>query len=30
MGENAAKRFREVVDFDEEEQAIRRMFEAVL
>jgi glycosyltransferase involved in cell wall biosynthesis len=30
MGENAAKRFREVVDFDEEEQAIRRMFELVL
>jgi glycosyltransferase involved in cell wall biosynthesis len=30
MGENAAKRFREVVDFDEEEQAIRRMFESVL
>ena len=30
MGENAAKRFREVVDFDKEEQAIRRMFEAVL
>jgi len=30
MGENAAARFREVVDFDEEEQAIRRMFEAVL
>jgi hypothetical protein len=30
MGENAARRFREVVDFDEEEQAIRRMFEAVL
>lgn len=30
MGENAAARFREIVDFDEEEQAIRRMFEAVL
>lgn len=30
MGENAAARFREVVDFDEEEQAVRRMFEAVL
>jgi glycosyltransferase involved in cell wall biosynthesis len=30
MGENAAKRFREVVDFDAEEQAIRRMFESVL
>ena len=30
MGENAAARFREVVNFDEEEQAIRRMFEAVL
>ena len=30
MGENAARRFREIVDFDEEEQAIRRMFEAVL
>jgi hypothetical protein len=30
MGENAAARFQEVVDFDEEEQAIRRMFEAVL
>jgi glycosyltransferase involved in cell wall biosynthesis len=30
MGENAAKRFREVVDFDDEEQQIRRMFEAVL
>jgi glycosyltransferase involved in cell wall biosynthesis len=30
MGENAAKRFREVVDFDEEEQRVRRMFEAVL
>lgn len=30
MGENAARRFREVVNFDEEEQAIRRMFEAVL
>lgn len=30
MGENAARRFREVVDFDEEEQAIRRMFETVL
>ena len=30
MGDNAAARFREVVDFDEEEQAIRRMFEAVL
>ncbi len=30
MGENAARRFREIVDFDEEERAIRRMFEAVL
>jgi glycosyltransferase involved in cell wall biosynthesis len=30
MGENAAKRFGEVVDFDEEEQAVRRMFETVL
>ena len=30
MGENAASRFREIVNFDEEEQAIRRMFEAVL
>jgi hypothetical protein len=30
MGENAAKRFREVVDFDQEEQAIRQMFERVL
>jgi hypothetical protein len=30
MGENAAARFRNVVDFDEEEQRIRRMFEAVL
>jgi glycosyltransferase involved in cell wall biosynthesis len=30
MGENAALRFRAVVDFDEEEQAIRRMFEQVL
>ena len=30
MGEAAAARFREIVDFDEEEQAIRRMFEAVL
>jgi glycosyltransferase involved in cell wall biosynthesis len=30
MGENAAARFREIVNFDEEEQAIRRMFEAVL
>jgi glycosyltransferase involved in cell wall biosynthesis len=30
MGENMAHRFSEVVDFDEEEQAIRRMFEAVL
>lgn len=30
MGENAARRFREVVDFDEEEQAIRRMFAQVL
>ena len=30
MGENAARRFREIVNFDEEEQAIRRMFEAVL
>jgi len=30
VGENAARRFREIVDFDEEEQAIRRMFEAVL
>jgi hypothetical protein len=30
MGAAAAKRFREVVDFDEEEQAIRAMFAAVL
>jgi hypothetical protein len=30
MGANAAKRFREIVDFDEEEQAIRAMFETVL
>jgi glycosyltransferase involved in cell wall biosynthesis len=30
MGEAAAARFREIVNFDEEEQAIRRMFEAVL
>lgn len=30
MGENAANRFRAVVDFDEEEQAIRRMFSQVL
>ncbi len=30
MSEAAAARFREVVDFDQEEQAIRRMFEAVL
>ena len=30
MGENAARRFREIVNFDEEEQAIRRMFEGVL
>jgi glycosyltransferase involved in cell wall biosynthesis len=30
MGENAAARFREVVDFDAEEESIRRMFEAVL
>ena len=30
MGENLAARFREIVNFDEEEQAIRRMFEAVL
>jgi hypothetical protein len=30
MGENLAQRFRAVVDFDEEEQAIRRMFESVL
>ena len=30
MGENLAARFRELVNFDEEEQAIRRMFEAVL
>lgn len=30
MGEAMAARFREVVDFDEEEQAIRRLFEAVL
>ena len=28
--EASAKRFREVVNFDEEEQAIRRLFEAVL
>jgi glycosyltransferase involved in cell wall biosynthesis len=30
MGEAMAARFREVVDFDQEEQAIRAMFEAVL
>jgi glycosyltransferase involved in cell wall biosynthesis len=30
MGDAAAARFREVVDFDEEEQAIRRMFSQVL
>ncbi len=30
MGNNAAARFREIVNFDEEEQAIRRMFEQVL
>jgi len=30
MGENAAKRFREIVNFDEEEQAIRAMFAQVL
>jgi glycosyltransferase involved in cell wall biosynthesis len=30
MGENLARRFREVVDFDEEEQAIRRLFSTVL
>lgn len=30
MSENAARRFREVVSFDEEEQAIRRMLERVL
>jgi hypothetical protein len=30
MGENMAKRFREVVDFDHEEQLIRQMFERVL
>jgi glycosyltransferase involved in cell wall biosynthesis len=30
MGENAAKRFREVVDFDFEEGEIRKMFERVL
>jgi hypothetical protein len=30
MGENAAARFREVVDFDEEEQAIRDLFSRVL
>lgn len=30
MGDAAAARFREVVNFDEEEQAIRRMFEQVL
>lgn len=30
MGENAARRFREVVDFDAEEQAIRAMFAQVL
>ena len=30
MGEAAAQRFRAVVDFDEEEQAIRRMFAQVL
>ena len=30
MGENLARRFREVVDFDEEERAIRAMFAQVL
>lgn len=30
MGDAAAKRFREVVNYDEEEQAIRAMFAAVL
>jgi hypothetical protein len=30
MGSAAARRFREVVDYDEEEQAIRAMFAAVL
>jgi hypothetical protein len=30
MSEAAAKRFREIVDFDEEEQQIRAMFSAVL
>ena len=30
MGDAAAARFREVVNFDEEEQAIRRLFEQVL
>lgn len=30
MGSNAAKRFREIVDFDAEEQAIREMFARVL
>lgn len=30
MGENAARRFREIVNFDEEEQAIRAMFSRVL
>ena len=30
MCEAAARRFREIVNFDEEEQAIRRMFEQVL
>ena len=30
MGENAARRFREIVDFDEEERAIRDLFSRVL
>lgn len=30
MGENAAKRFREVVDFEAEAEAVRKLFEAVL
>ena len=30
MGNAAAARFREVVNYDQEEQAIRRMFEQVL
>jgi hypothetical protein len=30
MSEAAAKRFREIVNFDDEEQQIRAMFSAVL